>query len=134
MNNFSNFVLDFFLLQTNEAYERISSQVKGNINEDHFMGHRRLTFSLMNSKQCSHFKSSTCELDPIPTYFIKECIKELAPVITRIPNLVLDAFLIHWRRLIFRQFLREMDLKNGSIPFHLLCTEIHSANSAQNLD
>ena len=33
--------------------------------------------------------SSSCDQDPIPTWLVKKCVNELAPVLTRIINLSL---------------------------------------------
>ena len=36
-----------------------------------------------------------CELDPLPTWLLKECIPELVPIITDIVNMSLQESMIH---------------------------------------
>ena len=53
-----------------------------------------------------------CELDPLPTSLVKDCIKELAPVITKIVNLSLvqSCFPNQYKRAIVKPLLKKPGL------------------------
>ena len=89
--------LKYFTEKVQSITEELQSSVTGNVRkfpEEHatssFSQFRSVTEDEV-AKFISTSSSTTCELDPIPTSFMKKCICELLPIITQVIN---DSFMI----------------------------------------
>ena len=77
-----------------------------------------LQFTLVSKATLVHdviFKSSnaTCQLDPIPTWLLNECVDVLVPIITRMINLSLVSGCVpeNWKLALILLILKKLDLK-----------------------
>ena len=60
-----------------------------------------------------HSSSASCGLDPIPTWLLKMCVDELAPVTTKMVNLSLHEGLVpeRWKVALIDPLLKKVNLK-----------------------
>ena len=63
-------------------------------------------------------KSSTCELDPIPTEFLKKCVETIAPIITHIVNISLETgtFSDSMKKAVLQPLIKKITLDSEMLP------------------
>ena len=89
-NNFSN----FFKAKIEKIQELFDADVNSAFEFDLDISDQSILFTCFKplseaevKKIIAESNTTSCELDPIPTFLLKQCLDELLPVITRIVNL-----------------------------------------------
>ena len=106
-----------------ESLNNLFSEIQQNVHSDLSMhdGPELDCFELVTSdelkKIINNCSSSSCELDPIPTWLLKECLSDVLPSLTKIVNLSLQNGIvpIELKKAIVRPLLKKATLDPDSL-------------------